>query len=389
MLDRYDVIVSGAGPSGSRTAFLCCRAGLSVLLLDKHDFPREKCCAGGLLPRAEAHLDGQLEGIPAQRRIKGLFVSLNGRAYDWRFEEELGCTVVRSEFDHQLLLLAERSGCETRLGVKARRIVEHESSVEVSLSDGIVASRFMVIAEGTASGNATGLLGPYPRRGLMNAAAVLCEGKEEIGESAGFLLPGKGDAAAFSSADAKICAAFPIRAGLVISTVSPSSGPSLIGALEGIARVNGLVPKGKGCCHPIAVRPRSRLATRRCLAVGDCAGLASPFSGEGLTPSLASAGDAAAAIIACVSGQRDSMKGYEEAARGRAEREQLMARLTGSAVDLAIRGRWADVVLAGLERDPSFKEAAISVAKREDGARAFLLRMIPRLPALLALGASN
>jgi flavin-dependent dehydrogenase len=363
----------------------CCEAGLSVLLLDKKAFPRNKCCAGGLLHRAEALLGAKMEGLPIQRRIKGISIAMDGRTYRWS-TDELGSTVLRSELDQHLLSLAERSGCETRTEVRVLNIKESGAKVEAFIPEGVVESSYLVIAEGTASGNATGALGPYPRGGLMNSAAILCDGDAGLGEGAGFLLPGKRDAAIFAPVNARICAAFPVRSGVVLSTVSGSSGPSLIKALEGMARANGMAPKGRGCCHPIAVRPRRRLATKRCLAVGDCAGLASPFSGEGLTPSLASANDAAQAIIACVRGRSRSLEEYEKGVRDRTERAQLTARITGQALHLALRGGWARNILSGLERDRAFEGAIASVARHEKGSQAFLLGMLPRLPALLASG---
>jgi len=50
---RYDadVIVVGAGPSGSSAAYWLATAGLDVLLLEKTSFPREKVCGDGLTPR--------------------------------------------------------------------------------------------------------------------------------------------------------------------------------------------------------------------------------------------------------------------------------------------------------------------------------------------------
>ncbi len=55
-----DVIVVGAGPAGSTTAYHLAQAGLDVLLLEKTEFPREKVCGDGLTPRAVevAGLDG-------------------------------------------------------------------------------------------------------------------------------------------------------------------------------------------------------------------------------------------------------------------------------------------------------------------------------------------
>ncbi len=47
-----DVIVVGAGPGGSATAANLARRGLSVLLLEKATFPRDKICGDGLTPRA-------------------------------------------------------------------------------------------------------------------------------------------------------------------------------------------------------------------------------------------------------------------------------------------------------------------------------------------------
>ena len=47
-----DVIVVGAGPSGSTTAYYLAQAGLDVLVLEKSRFPREKVCGDGLTPRA-------------------------------------------------------------------------------------------------------------------------------------------------------------------------------------------------------------------------------------------------------------------------------------------------------------------------------------------------
>ena len=51
-----DVLVIGAGPAGSACAQLLARAGREVLLVDQHDFPRDKICGDGLIPDSHAAL---------------------------------------------------------------------------------------------------------------------------------------------------------------------------------------------------------------------------------------------------------------------------------------------------------------------------------------------
>jgi menaquinone-9 beta-reductase len=54
--ETADVIIVGAGPSGSATAAYLAMAGIDVLLLEKAAFPREKVCGDGLTPRAVREL---------------------------------------------------------------------------------------------------------------------------------------------------------------------------------------------------------------------------------------------------------------------------------------------------------------------------------------------
>ncbi|UCD24364.1 MAG: geranylgeranyl reductase family protein [Gemmatimonadota bacterium] len=48
----WDVVIIGAGPAGSTAAATLAPLGHSVLLLDRHSFPREKVCGDGLIPDA-------------------------------------------------------------------------------------------------------------------------------------------------------------------------------------------------------------------------------------------------------------------------------------------------------------------------------------------------
>ena len=72
----YDVIVVGAGPAGSTTARECAEKGMSVLLLDRAAFPRDKPCGGGVTARAS-----DLLPLISLLSLRGRFVAF-GSTYD-------------------------------------------------------------------------------------------------------------------------------------------------------------------------------------------------------------------------------------------------------------------------------------------------------------------
>ena len=56
MLHQFDLIIIGSGPAGSASAMTAAAAGLSVALLDKSAFPRDKLCGGGVTGRAARYM---------------------------------------------------------------------------------------------------------------------------------------------------------------------------------------------------------------------------------------------------------------------------------------------------------------------------------------------
>jgi geranylgeranyl reductase family protein len=65
---RCDVLIVGAGPAGSAAAITLAKAGLDVVLVDQHSFPRDKVCGDGLIPDAHNALRklGVLDEVMAQ-----------------------------------------------------------------------------------------------------------------------------------------------------------------------------------------------------------------------------------------------------------------------------------------------------------------------------------
>jgi len=113
-----DVIVVGAGPAGSTTAYYLAKAGLDVLLLEKTAFPREKVCGDGLTPRATKQLVGMGIDISEEAgwlRNKGLRIIAGGvrLQLDWpdlASFPDYGLVRKREDFDELLARQAEKAG---------------------------------------------------------------------------------------------------------------------------------------------------------------------------------------------------------------------------------------------------------------------------------------
>ncbi|RKN39196.1 geranylgeranyl reductase family protein [Streptomyces hoynatensis] len=113
-----DVIVVGAGPAGSTTAFHLAQAGLDVLLLEKTSFPREKVCGDGLTPRAVKQLVAMGIDVSEEAgwlRNKGLRVISAGKRLELDWPElssypDYGLVRKRDDFDEQLARQAEKAG---------------------------------------------------------------------------------------------------------------------------------------------------------------------------------------------------------------------------------------------------------------------------------------
>lgn len=113
-----DVIVVGAGPAGSTTAYYLAKAGLDVLLLEKTAFPREKVCGDGLTPRATKQLVAMGIDISEEAgwlRNQGLRIISGGTRLQLDWPElasypDYGLVRKRDDFDEQLAVQAQKAG---------------------------------------------------------------------------------------------------------------------------------------------------------------------------------------------------------------------------------------------------------------------------------------
>ena len=118
--DDADVIVVGAGPSGSTVAYYLAQAGLNVLLIEKSRFPRDKVCGDGLTPRAVKSLVAMGVDVSEEAgwlRNKGLRVIAGGMRLELDWPElsswpGYGLVRTRASLDEQLARRAQSAGAK-------------------------------------------------------------------------------------------------------------------------------------------------------------------------------------------------------------------------------------------------------------------------------------
>ncbi len=106
----YDVAIIGAGPAGSFLAYQLSVHGLRVALFEKEKLPRKKTCAGGLSAKISDILPFDITPV-IQRKIYGATVSHKFQdAFTKYADKLLISTVDRSDFDYYLVQYAKEKG---------------------------------------------------------------------------------------------------------------------------------------------------------------------------------------------------------------------------------------------------------------------------------------
>ncbi|MDX6379564.1 MAG: menaquinone-9 beta-reductase [Rubrobacteraceae bacterium] len=131
MAERADLIVVGAGPGGSATAYYAARAGLEVLLLDRQRFPRDKPCGDGLMPHAAEEISmmglGDWLDEPQHGKFSGFSIYTQTAFLRQKvpptFHGPHGYVVPRQETDARLVARAEEASADLHSGVRATKLL--------------------------------------------------------------------------------------------------------------------------------------------------------------------------------------------------------------------------------------------------------------------------
>ncbi|MFT4685745.1 MAG: geranylgeranyl reductase family protein [Neolewinella sp.] len=156
-ISEFDIIVVGAGPGGSTFVHCMAGSGLTIALIDKATFPREKVC-GDAIPGTAVRVGKSiqpdfwkgLDALHPVRRARG--VSPSGIVMDLEYVTE-GYTCSRLDFDDYLVQTAKTyPGLTTYFGLKTKDVVRSEGMHLVTLDNGEqLSARLIIGADGAHS----------------------------------------------------------------------------------------------------------------------------------------------------------------------------------------------------------------------------------------------
>lgn len=296
----HDVAVVGAGPAGACAARVLAESGARVVLLEKHDLPRYKTCGGGVVARALRALPPHVRDAVAAEAVERpchtaeIDMGDDGLRFRARRERPLISMVMRDRFDALLVAAAGRAGAEVRPRSAVRAVTAGPDRIALTTTDGDVAARFVVAADGATSDTAR-----FCGFGPPRASAPALEAEVHVG-AADFTRLAGAARFDFGAAAAGYGWVFPKRDHLSIGVCSMRKGVNLNAGLARYLQALGLGRPEHLDRHGffITLGPRAEGAVRgRVLLAGDAAGLADPVTGEGISAAIESGTLAARAIL--------------------------------------------------------------------------------------------
>lgn len=313
-MSRYDadVLIVGAGPAGATVARWLAEKGVAVLLLERQRLPRYKPCGGALTQRT-LRLLAPLDITPVvEATVRTLTVEPpRGDRFTITLPEPLIVTVMRDRFDAFLTEAAVSAGARLREAENVIRCEGAKEGVTVTTNRRTYRARFLVGADG-ANSVVAHQLGLRPHHCALSLVAELApDAKANWDGSIHLLFPPQlgGYAWCFPKGAHLSAGIYTLRPML------PDWQRWLMGYLGRLRLVDGF-QRHRLQGHPVPLAGKFAPFHREAaLVVGDAAGLADPFTGEGISWAIESAQMAATILWQRLIGDLDSLQPYTEAVR--------------------------------------------------------------------------
>lgn len=301
--DIWDIVVVGAGVSGSVAAREAARLGSRVLLVDKASFPRRKVCgcflnANALASLAHLGLDSLIatSGAPA---VRGVFMAAGKRRAFLPLPTGAGLS--RQWLDAELAREATAAGASLLLRTDAHLIGVDDDLCRLRLTrDGenvCVESRIVVAADGLAgrlarqTPDCSHSVNPRSRIGVSATTSLVPEGYQPGTIQMVVGREGYIGALQVENGNLELAAALDPAA---MKRWGPGETVRRILDQSPLPRFEGVGELNWQGTTPLSCRT-SPPAGHRIFFVGDAAGYIEPFTGEGMAWALAS-GTAVSAI---------------------------------------------------------------------------------------------
>ncbi len=296
-MQRFDVLVVGAGPAGSATAIHLARGGAHVLLADRARFPRDKPCGGGVTGRALRQAPCDITPV-VERVVHTFELRLHHRRSFRRTSRE------------PLILMTQRRRLDAYL-------VEQAVAAGATFRDRARVEQIEIDADGVTAtvGGDPGRRG-RPRRGRRrqrrrrqsgrprrgNRPRRRARGERPVGAPRPGPLRGhRRDRVRGAGRGVRLALPKGEHANLGVGGWA-AEGPHLRAHLARLARAYGVDPAAvtdvRGHRLPMRRLGAATPGRGNVLLVGDAAGLVDPLSGDGMYEAFTSARLAAEAILA-------------------------------------------------------------------------------------------
>ncbi len=304
---HYDVIVVGAGPSGTSAAKTLAVQGVDVLIVERQRWPRRKLCGGGLTPKTYREIGREIEDL-VERKCGGVDLRA-GKSGPFHIQrDDLSIWMVdRQELDVRLLERARGEGAQFIDGQAVRRVKQSNAGVAVVTENETHRARVVIAADGFDSvvakdvglrrdRNARYFLALQteirPRRDVLGAAAVV-----DFGFPYGY-------AWAFPKGE---------HYSVGVGTADAKRFRELPAYLDRFIAASGLggEPRTQYRGHKIPFGgAKERLDSGSVVVVGDAAGMADPLFGEGISYSIKSGQMAGDVVARYLNGKVENLSPY-------------------------------------------------------------------------------